>query len=168
MDGSRQKDKRSYSKVESNDSPEIPYRRKISNIPGLSPRAHLHVVGMLRFMYSTKANRACPLLLSCSCIRVCLYGPFNCILFHNSPGNSPLSHSVLLILLCLIGPFNYISLYESLPQPWVNPLWLTGLKAPTNKLSVPRLPSWSTLQESLLMFDARSATTVVSGRNTSH
>ena len=33
---------------------------------------------------------------------------------------------------CLIGPFNYISLYEGLLQPWYNPLWLTGLKAPTN------------------------------------
>ena len=33
---------------------------------------------------------------------------------------------------CRIGPFNYISLYESLLQPWYNPLWLTGLKAPTN------------------------------------
>ena len=52
-------------------------------------------------------------------------------LFHsvNSPDNSPLSHSVLLVLFSLIGPFNYISLYESLPQPWYNSLWLTGLKA---------------------------------------
>ena len=49
--------------------------------------------------------------------------------FHsiNSPENSPLSHSVLPVLFCLIGPFNYISLYESLPQSWYNPLWLTGL-----------------------------------------
>ena len=39
--------------------------------------------------------------------------------FHliNSPGSSPLSHSVLLVLICLTGPFNYISLYESLRQP---------------------------------------------------
>ena len=36
---------------------------------------------------------------------------------------------------CLIGPFNYISYYESVPQPWYNPLWLTGLKAPTNWLT---------------------------------
>ena len=28
-----------------------------------------------------------------------------------------------------------ISLYESLLQPWYNPLWLTGLKAPTNLLT---------------------------------
>ena len=33
---------------------------------------------------------------------------------------------------CLIGPYNYISLYESLPQPWYKPFWLTGLNAPTN------------------------------------
>ena len=33
---------------------------------------------------------------------------------------------------CLIGPFNSISLYESLLQPWYNPLWLTVLKAPAN------------------------------------
>ena len=49
----------------------------------------------------------------------------------NSPENSPLSHSVLSVFFCLIGPFNYVSLYESLPQPWCNPVWLTGLKAPT-------------------------------------
>ena len=35
---------------------------------------------------------------------------------------------------CPIGLFNYIYryLYESLPQHWYNPLWLTGLKAQTN------------------------------------
>ena len=54
--------------------------------------------------------------------------------FHsiNSPNNFPLSHSVLPVFCCLIGPFNSTSLYESLPQPWYNPSWLTGLKAPTN------------------------------------
>ena len=36
---------------------------------------------------------------------------------------------------CLISPFNYISVYESIPQPWYNPLWLTGLKVPTNYLT---------------------------------
>ena len=34
--------------------------------------------------------------------------------------------------LCLFGPFNFVFLCESLLQPWYNPLWLTGLKAPTN------------------------------------
>ena len=33
---------------------------------------------------------------------------------------------------CLTDPFNYLSLYQNLPQPWYNPLWLTWLKAPTN------------------------------------
>ena len=34
--------------------------------------------------------------------------------------------------LCLIGSFDFISFNESLPQPWYNPSWLPGLKAPTN------------------------------------
>ena len=33
---------------------------------------------------------------------------------------------------CRTGLFNDISLYESLLQPWYNPLWLTELKEPTN------------------------------------
>ena len=37
-----------------------------------------------------------------------------------------------LISALIIGSFNYFSLYESLPQPWYNPLWLTGLKASTD------------------------------------
>ena len=57
--------------------------------------------------------------------------------FHsiNSPTNSLLSHSALPVFFCLSSPFNYISLYESLPQPLHNPLWLTGLKAPSNTLN---------------------------------
>ena len=51
--------------------------------------------------------------------------------FH-SPDNSAPDYSVLLVLFLLIGHFNDISLYESLPQPWYNPLWLTRLKGPTN------------------------------------
>ena len=34
----------------------------------------------------------------CSCVYFCLYSPFNCISFHNSPDNSPFSHSVLPVL----------------------------------------------------------------------
>ena len=37
---------------------------------------------------------------------------------------------------CRIGPFNYKALYESLPQPRCNPLWLTGLNALTNPLKL--------------------------------
>ena len=49
-----------------------------------SPRAHLHVVGVLRFMSKTETNRACPLLFFkfCSSVSFCLYSPFNCISFH--------------------------------------------------------------------------------------
>ena len=36
--------------------------------------------------------------------------------------------------LCLVGPFNCTTLYESLPQPWCNPLGLTGPKS-TNLLT---------------------------------
>ena len=46
-----------------------------------------------------------------------------------SPYNSLLSQFIRSYL-CLLCPFNFISLYESLLQPWYNPLWLTGLKAP--------------------------------------
>ena len=108
-----------------------------------STRAHLHLVGMLRFMLLTKINRACPLffiLFLCLFLSMVFSTVFHSI---SSPDNSPLSHSVLPVLFlpytlffrsyfCLTGPFNYISLYKSLRQPWFNPLWLTGLKTPTN------------------------------------
>ena len=68
-----------------------------------SPRAHLHVVGMLWFMSN---SRACKLLFVFVPISVfmALSTAFHSI---NSPDNSPLSHSVLPVL---ILPFNYISL----------------------------------------------------------
>ena len=52
--------------------------------------------------------------------------------FHsiNSPDSSSLSHSSPSLSFCLSGPFDYISLYETLLQPWYDPLWLTGLRAP--------------------------------------
>ena len=61
--------------------------------------------------------------------------------FHsiNSPNTSLLSHSVLPILFL---PYWSFQVYESLLQPWHNPLWLTGLKTPTNKLSVSLFVSW--------------------------
>ena len=51
----------------------------------------------------------------------------------NSSNNCLVSHCSAGLFFCLIGPFGYVSLYESLSQPWCNPLWLTGLKAPTNQ-----------------------------------
>ena len=49
-----------------------------------SPRAHLHVVGTLWFMFSTFSSRARPLLFFsfCFCVYFCLYDSFNCISFH--------------------------------------------------------------------------------------
>ena len=62
----------------------------------------------------------------------CLYGPFNCISFHELywqlSAFSPCSSGRISALLV----FSTIYLYESLPQPWYNPLRLTGLKALTN------------------------------------
>ena len=71
--------------------------------------------------------------LLCSCVCFCLYGPFDSVSFHKfsrqlfafSLRSSGLNSA-------LLGPFNYVSLYKSLPQAWFNPLWFTGLKAPSN------------------------------------
>ena len=68
--------------------------------------------------------------LFCSCICFCLYGLFNCISFHKL--FQQLSVFSLFSYLCLVIPFSYMSLYESLLQPWLNPKWLTWLKAPNN------------------------------------
>ena len=68
-----------------------------------SPRAHLHVVGMIRFMSLTyKPTQLAHSFLFCSCVFFCLYGPFNCISFHKFSLNSPLSHSLLKIFFCLL------------------------------------------------------------------
>ena len=70
--------------------------------------------------------------------RVCfrLYDPFNCISFHT------LSRQLSAFSLCSSGLIfaslalsTIIPLYEGLLQPWYYPVWLTGLKTPTNPLS---------------------------------
>ena len=76
--------------------------------------AQLHVVGMLRFMFLTWTNRACPLLLFCSCVYFSLMTLS--AVFHslNSPNSSPLSHSVLPTLFLPYWSFRlYISLLTS-------------------------------------------------------
>ena len=45
-----------------------------------SPRAHLHVVGMLFSWH--KPTKLAHSFLFCSCAHLCLNGPFNCISFH--------------------------------------------------------------------------------------
>ena len=71
--------------------------------------------------------------LVCSCVYFCLYGPFNCISFHK------FSRHLAAFLLYSFGLISASSVpsaidlfYESLPQPWYNPLWLTGLEPSTN------------------------------------
>ena len=71
----------------------------------------------------------CSVLVSVS-VFIALLTVFHSI---NSTDNSPLPHcSSGLISALLVLSTKYISLYESLLQPLHNPLWLTGLKAPTN------------------------------------
>ena len=96
----------------------------------VSPRAHLYVVGMLWFVKDIKLAHS---FLFSSGAHFSLYVPFNCISFHK------FSRELSAFSLCSSG-FNsaalvlstILSLYESLPQPWYNPLWLAGLKASTN------------------------------------
>ena len=103
----------------------------------LSPRAHLHLLGMLRFM-SDKPTKLAHSFSFCSCVYFCLYSPFNCISFHKF---SPQLWFFFLLFFrsyfCLVGLFYCISLYESLLQPWYNPQWLTGLKTTINQLTLP-------------------------------
>ena len=106
----------------------------------LSPRAHLHVVGMLRFMFFTQANRACPpLFFFCSCVYFCLYGPFTCISFHNFSGQLPADN--LLRVVCLFVALTNArytdSLRSGLSLCWFDKLQgsLTVLLCLINKLS---------------------------------
>ena len=65
-----------------------------------------------------------------SCVCFCLYGPFNFISFHKFS-----RHNSLFFFPVLILPYwsfkLYISLWKS-PSALIYPLWLTGLKTPTN------------------------------------
>ena len=71
--------------------------------------------------------------LFCSCVCFCLYGTFNCVSFHKfSRQLSAFSLCSTGLISALLVLSTILPLYESLPQPWRNPLWLTGLKAPTN------------------------------------
>ena len=101
----------------------------------LSPRAQLHVVGILWFMSKTLTSRAClppfrSVLVSIS-VLMALSTVFHSI---NSLDNSPISHFVLPVLpafFCLIGPFSYISLWRS-PSALIWSFVVDWLKALTN------------------------------------
>ena len=82
-----------------------------------SPRGHLHVVGMLRFLSLIKSSKLAHSLLFCSCVYFCLYGSFNCISFHK------FSRQLSAFLICSSGLISAVLilsatfLYASLPQP---------------------------------------------------
>ena len=68
----------------------------------LSPRAHVHVVEMLRFMSFDINQPSLPTpLYSTLGVSFCLYSPLNRISFQISPDKSPLPQSVLPALLVL-------------------------------------------------------------------
>ena len=81
----------------------------------LSPRAHLHVVGMLRFISKTYSNRACPLLFILLASVSPFLWPFQLYFIPlNSPDNCSLSHSVLRVLFLPYWSFElYLSLRKS-------------------------------------------------------
>ena len=104
---------------------------------GWFPRAHVHVVGMLRFMSKTLTNRTCPhFKKKCSCACFCLYGPFDCISFHKfSRQLSAFSLcSCSLISALWVLSTVYLSIKVSLSPDIIICGWL-GLKhQPTNEL----------------------------------
>ena len=63
----------------------------------------------------------------------CLYGPFNCISFHEFTRQlfafSLWSSGLISALFVLSTVYLFM---KNLSQSWYNPLWLTGLKASTN------------------------------------
>ena len=99
----------------------------------MSPWAHLHVVGMLRFM-SDIDQPSLPIPFYPVLTAISVFMALSTLLQSiNSPDKSSLSHSVLPVLSLPCWSFRlYISLYESLLQPWYNPQWLTRLKTPIN------------------------------------
>ena len=97
-------------------------------VPAGSPSHSRDVAVYIFFLH--KPAKLAHSFLFWSCIYFCLYGPFNCISFNKFSQQLPTFS--LCSSFCLIGSFNYTSLYENLLQPWYNPLWLTGLKTPTN------------------------------------
>ena len=85
-------------------------------------------------VYVNKAIGLVHSFLFCSCVYFfsSLYGPFNCISFHKFsrkfPAFSLSSFGLTSALLALSTTYFFMSL----PQRWLYPLWLTGLKASTN------------------------------------
>ena len=97
------------------------------------PRAHLHVMGIFWLCLWHKLSELAHSFFLFFCLFLSLW-PFQLYLI---PQILPTTLSFLNLFFrsyfCLRGPFNYVSLCVSLPQPWYNPSWLTGLKPPANQ-----------------------------------
>ena len=79
-----------------------------------SPRARLHVVGMLWFM-SDINHPSSPTPFYSVLLSISVFMALSTVFYSiYSPGNSPFSYSVLPVLSLPYGSFNYISIYESL------------------------------------------------------
>ena len=86
----------------------------------VSPRAHLHVVGLLSFMSLTYANQPPPppFFKFCSLVYFCLYGPFYCISFHKFSRQLSafsLCFSGLISAILVLSTIISLSIYASLP-----------------------------------------------------
>ena len=96
-----------------------PALHQLSYIPASpSPRADLHVVGMLRFMSDTN-QPSLPTPFYSVLVSVFVFMALSTVLYSiNSPDNSPFSHSVLVVLALPYWSFQLnMSLYESFLQP---------------------------------------------------
>ena len=100
---------------------------------GLCPRAYLHVVGMLRFMFLYKPTECAHSFLFCSSVYFFLYDPFNWVSFHKFSRQfaafSLCSSGLLSALSVLSTVFLFVKIFFS---PDIILLWLTWLKTPTN------------------------------------
>ena len=103
-----------------------------SSVLSTSPRAHLRVVGMLRFMSDTNQPSLPTPFYSVLVSVFCLHGPFNCISFHKfSRQLSVFSFcSSGLISALLVLSTEYLFMKVSL-SPDIIPSGCLGSKTPT-------------------------------------
>ena len=98
-----------------------------------SPRAHLHVVGMLWFMSDINQPNLPTPFLFCSCVYFCPYGPFDCISFHKFSQQLSVfrlcSSGLISALLVLSTIYLFVKVFFS---PDIIPSGLTGPKTPIN------------------------------------
>ena len=66
-----------------------------------SLRAHLHVVGMSRFMFFDINQPSLPIPFHSVLVPISVYGPFNCISFHKLSAFSPCSSGLISAFLVL-------------------------------------------------------------------